>query len=105
MMRFTGWLGAVVVLLGVAAPSAIAEDLGCGAEVTTDVVLSASLTGCSTGLIVAADGITIDLNGYAIEGVGADSATGIEAADRVNVTIKNGHVRGFQVGVRLLRTR
>jgi hypothetical protein len=97
MMRLVAALSFAAVLVGAAASGAMAQELACGAEVTSDVTLDASLSGCSTGLVVGADGITIDLNGYSIEGVG--EGVGIWSFDRSNVTIRNGYVRGFHTGV------
>ena len=42
----------------------MAQELECGAEVTSDVALEAPLIGCSAAsLVIATDGIAIDLNG------------------------------------------
>lgn len=48
--------------------------------------------------------VTIDLNGWKIGGLGAgtsSSATGIYANGRRNITIRNGIIRGFNVGIQL----
>ena len=97
---------AVAVLAVLAAPStsAATTNLACGDVVTTDVVLTANLSGCPTGLIVGADNITIDLNGRTITGQGTLSGAGIEAFDRTAITIKNGRIRGFATGVWLVNT-
>jgi parallel beta-helix repeat protein len=102
MTRFVGALFSAVALVGTVAPGAMAQDLECGAQVTSDIILQASLVGCSTGLVVAADGVTIDLNGFAVEGVGLSA--GIDASHRTNVTIKNGLIRGFGSGVAFSHT-
>jgi parallel beta-helix repeat protein len=99
MMRLVGTLLGLAALAGAAAHSANAQALACGAEVTSDVKLEASLTGCATGLVVTADDITIDLNGHTIEGVGAAGSIGIEAANRSGVTVRDGRIRGFETGV------
>ena len=75
-MRVVAALFAVAAVAGVVSSGAPAQTLECGAEVTGDVTLEASLTGCTTGLVVGADGVTIDLNGYAIKGVGAEAGLG-----------------------------
>ena len=103
-MRVVAALFAVAAVAGVVSSGATAQTLTCGAVVTSNVTLDSSLTGCSTGLVVGADGISIDLNGYAIQGVGTDTGSGVEVFDRSGVTVKNGHVRGFHTGVRLVRT-
>ena len=90
-------LGIVAALTGTA--PAGAGTLSCGEVVTTDVTLTASLTGCTDGLTVGADGITIDLNGKTISGLGTDSGTGINGVGRSHITVKNGTIRSFAVGV------
>jgi parallel beta-helix repeat protein len=90
---------ACLMAVGVLAPNiASAAQPACGEVITQSVTLSAPVTGCPWGLVVGADSITIDLNGYTIEGAGA---IGIDVAGRSGVTIRNGIVRGFDVGVRL----
>ena len=97
---------AVATLAVLAAPSTsgATTKLACGDVVTTDVVLTANLSGCSTGLIVGADNITIDLNGRTITGQSILSGSGIEVIDRTGIRIKNGRIRGFATGVWLLNT-
>ena len=103
-MRLVGALISTAVLAAAVASTAPAQVVACGAEVTADLTLEAPLTGCSTGLIVAADDVTIDLNGHAIEGIGTSEGSGIEGVDRSGLTIRNGHIRGFRTGVRFFRT-
>jgi hypothetical protein len=51
-------------------------------------------------LVLTANNIAIDLNGFAISGVG--TGTGITASSSIHgVTIRNGAVRGFAIGVSL----
>ena len=64
---------------------------------TADAVLTADLTGCAAGLIVAGDGITIDLNGHTVSGT--QRGFGIAVGGRHGVTIQNGTVSRFRVGV------
>ena len=77
--------------------------LACGDVVTQSVRLKASLTGCSTGLIVGADGVTIDLHGYSIEGIGGEGV-GVDVTGRSDVTVGKGEIRGFATGVLLRDT-
>src|SRR5262245_25552259 len=93
-----------VGLIIVAGPASANEGPTCGQVVTENLTLTASLTGCETGLVVGADGIMIDLNGFVIEGVGADGSVGIDALGRTGVTIKNGGIRGFTNGVHFFET-
>jgi parallel beta-helix repeat protein len=99
-------LTVVVVALTVAgAAPASAEALACGQSVTTSVTLQADLLDCAgDGLVVGADGITIDLNGHTI--AGSQAGDGIDdAAGYDRVTIRNGTIRSFANGVRLVGAR
>ncbi len=104
-MRF-GLSLACLLAATIVVPSAGATNgtLACGAVVTTNVKLTKSLKGCATGLVVGADNVTIDLNGYSIKGLGNGEGIGIEAVDRTGVTLKNGTITDFGDGVRLFNT-
>ncbi len=54
-------------------------------------------------ITIAADDVTVDLRGYHLAGVATPttSALGIHAIGHSHVTVTNGGIRGFQVGVRL----
>lgn len=58
---------------------------------------------------IRANDVTVDLNGYAISGVSASGlgtgTTAIYAADRRNVTVRNGTFRGFNRGIHLAGTQ
>jgi parallel beta-helix repeat protein len=70
----------------------------CGAWITQDVTLQHDVYGCvQGGLMVGKSGITIDLNGHTITGLG--EGDGIAASGVSGVTIKNGSVVNFEVGV------
>lgn len=73
----------------------------CGQSVTTNAVLTQSLTCLGThGIVVGASGITIDLNGHVLKGDGAPNRYGIDdSAGYDDVTIENGVVRNFGAGV------
>jgi hypothetical protein len=96
-------LAAAAAALLSPAPAAGAAP-ACGDVVVADVVLEADLTGCETGLVVGADGVTIDLNGHSIEGQSVLLGSGIEAIARSGITVKNGRISGFSTGVRLFDT-
>jgi parallel beta-helix repeat protein len=96
----------VVMLASVAAPlaggSASAATLGCGEVVTTSVILANDLTDCSgDGLVVGADGVTVDLGGHTIDGTFADDSVGVRNDGYDGVTITNGTVQEFERGVSL----
>ena len=83
-------------LLAAPAP-ALAADPGCGAVVTEDVVLGSDLTGCpGDGLVVAAAGVTVDLNDHRVSGTGLGAGIRVQAPD---VTVRRGTITGFDRGV------
>ena len=80
----------------------------CGETLTQSVTLANDLTNCPhAGLIIGADGITVDLNGHTIGGVAgrtdgcgdvADTG-GINDAGFDGITIENGVIEGFAAGI------
>ena len=103
------WIAIALTLLallafaftGLVAPSkANGDGLYCGTYVTQDVTLQHDISGCvDGGIIVAKSGVTVDLNGHTITGLG--EGDGIAAAGVTGVTIKNGSVTNFEAGLRL----
>lgn len=79
-------------------PIAAADDL-CGATIVADLKLDHDLTCPADGLIVAADGIELDLNGFSITGGGG--GVGIAVFGRTNVWISRGTIRNFGVAIRI----
>ena len=98
---------AAIALAIAAAGGARGVVVGCGTVVTADLTLKKNLTGCpSDGLIVVSSGVTVDLNGHSIRGLGSGSGVRVAAAAGgdcpvVSVTIKNGAIEGFTNGVRM----
>ena len=88
---------------------ALASHLRCGDTVTTDTTLDSDLVDCpNNGIVVGADGITVDLNGHRIDGDGTEFADcprrqicdgGVVNDGHDRVTVKDGSVREFAVGV------
>jgi parallel beta-helix repeat protein len=76
-------------------------SMGCGSKITSDTVLTSSLsqTGNGACLNITADYITLDCNGYNISGDNTPNSQGIYALERKNVTIKNCSVTDFEVGI------
>jgi parallel beta-helix repeat protein len=62
--------------------------------VTSNLVVT---TPGATGILILADDVTLDLNGFAVVGdkLGGNDSRGIEARLRKNITIRNGTVRNF----------
>jgi len=57
------------------------------------------VTCAGDGIIVGADGVTIDLNGHTISG--SRTGAGISVAGRTDITILGGTIRNFEAGIRL----
>jgi parallel beta-helix repeat protein len=101
MRRFFGL--ALIAFVGMATAgtgsSAVAASVVCGQVLTESVSLDGNLVCVGDGLVVGADGITVDLNGHVLRGAG--TGDGIRIADSSSVTVRNGTVTGFGDGVRV----
>jgi parallel beta-helix repeat protein len=100
-------LAGVAMLAGTATGLALASEVECGAVITRDTTLDADLQDCpGDGIVIGADGVTLDLGGHVIDGdglrgdgdsrgdLGVDDSGGF---DRLRVL--NGTVRQFDEGV------
>jgi parallel beta-helix repeat protein len=117
--------GAVSVTLPVAAlgcwlaigsGQALAAQVKCGDTITTDTKLHKDLLHCpNNGIIIGADGITLDLNGHTIDGDGNPAAgcnpqtdfcdVGVANFGHDGVTVIDGSLRQFGGGVDFLEAR
>jgi len=101
-----------LVALGPVGPARAAGSggLACGQTITANTALTVDLVGCvGPGLVIGADGITLDLAGHTIAGDGraadcpgdAPCDVGVDdGAGHNDVTVTgNGTVRGFEFGV------
>ena len=102
----------ISLLLAVLATSVQAETINCTPITSLPAVISTQGVYCLTGnlatsqtsgnaITITANNVTLDLNGWKIGGQAAGTATqafGIYSA-AVNVTVKNGIVRGFRDGI------
>ena len=95
------WLLMVTCLVAGIGPQAGASDL-CGTTILGSLTLDHDLICTGNGLIVGADGITLNLNGHTITGPG--SGVGISVPNRTGVLIKGGTVRNFLAGVQLVNS-
>jgi parallel beta-helix repeat protein len=93
---------------GRSAPRAVAHHpaavlVKCGDTITTDARLTRDLNNCpADGVIIGAAGVTLDLDGYTIDGVGAVGGIGVNNSGGYDdVTVKDGTVHQFLVGIRL----
>ena len=97
-----------MTLLGGASPAVAAGHgrLACGDTVTKSMRLTADLRDCpENGLVIGADGITLDLNGHRVDGDASRGGVGIDLEGHRGVTIANGTVRDFGEGVLVLGGR
>ena len=67
-------------------------------------VVTGNLTSASDGIVVAAEGVTIDLAGHTLSGTGGND-TGIIADLRSMVVVRNGVIEGFELGIRAVNGR
>ena len=96
-----------LALCAVAPSAASAQSLACGQVIVEDTTLQNDLSDCSgDGIVIGADGITLDLNGHTVAGLPCD--TDCAANDGVDnmaghdrVRILNGTIRGFEHAVAL----
>ncbi len=70
---------------------------GCGARLFSDRVMSSDITECAEGVVLEADGITLDCNGHSISGTGRSE--GIAVSGRSNIQVVNCEVSGFTAGI------
>ena len=99
----------VVVLLTLSGAEAANKQPSCGDTITVDTKLESDLVDCpNNGLVIGADGVTLDLNGHRIEGDGKRFAdcpknefcdVGVLSDRYDGVSVKNGTTRGFNFGV------
>lgn len=88
----------VLAGLGMAAP---ASAHSCGQVIVANNVLDANLGPCPNGgIVIGADNITFDLNGFRIFGTASSNdKAGVHLLGRTGVTVKNGTVTDFDIGV------
>lgn len=111
-------LFALLFLVGNAFPSSAGASsfplttVSCGGPpISHSIRVKNDLPNCPTnGIFVGKSGITIDLNGHTIDGDGADTdnavtEVGVKTTDHSNVSIVNGTVSGFEVGVDVIGGR
>ena len=78
----------------------VGKTVFCGQKITQSIIVNNNLADClGHGLIVGADGITIDLNGKTIDGKSIGAAILNNGYD--SVTIRNGRLMEFDHGVML----
>jgi parallel beta-helix repeat protein len=101
---------AVAAALVLSSEPALANHVSCGDTITTDTTLDSDLVNCpSNGIVIGADGITLDLAGHRIDGDEAPAAgcdpenefcdIGVLNDGHDGVTITDGSVQEFDYGL------
>ena len=112
MKRFITLLALATALM---ATPAKAETIECTVIDSIPFIITVQGIYCLTGNLasgltsgnmieVATNNVTIDMNGFKLGGLAAGAGTnanGIRATNRRNITIRNGSIRGFRIGIRL----
>jgi len=106
---------AVAGLLALNDAEAANKQAKCGDAITTDTTLHKDLVNCpNNGIVIGANGITLDLNGHRIDGDGTPVAecpprefcdVGVLNDSYNGVTMRHGRVREFDVGAFVGRAR
>lgn len=106
-------VAAMALLMGtVFAGTAAAATVTCGQVITTNTTLSNDVGPCpGNGIIIAADNVTLDLNGHTVtgnpqaraaQGADAQDAAGVLFRNVSNSTVRNGTITGFDAGVAIV---
>lgn len=66
------------------------------------LVANIDATGEETAIRIQANDVTLDLAGYTIWGPGGRQGVGVEIAGASNVTVENGHLQNFGIGVKAM---
>src|SRR5262245_25969852 len=81
-----------------------ASHVNCGDTITTNTVLDSDLSCGGDGIIIGAPNIRLNLNGHTVSG--SNAGTGINnPSGHDGITVRNGTVQGFFVGIALLGSR
>jgi parallel beta-helix repeat protein len=95
-----------LVLAPAPASAGTTTRLACGATITADTRLGNDLRDChGIGIVIAADGVDLDLNGHLVDGDGVGDFEGINVDGYRNTSIRNGAVRDFVEGAAVLNAR
>jgi parallel beta-helix repeat protein len=108
-------IAAVAAVGATPATSQLPNEVSCGDTIVADTILDRDLVDCpNNGIVIGADGITLDLNGHLIDGDGRPVAdcprrqfcdTGVVNDGPDGVTVRDGSVRQFGAGVFVGRAR
>ncbi len=96
--RTKAWAGTINILAdGSVDPPAAPITVNGDIYMLTDNILSAG-----DGIVVGASSVTVDVDGYAIQG--SSNGKGVDLTGTTGVTVKNANVMGFSLGIVLAST-
>ena len=102
LARFTLFSCAAALSVALLPSTAIATHVSCGDVITQDTTLDSDLNDCpGDGLVIGADGVTLDLRGHLLQATDASQGQqGVDnSAGHDDVTVTNGTIREFFDGV------
>lgn len=83
-----------------AAPPAQASHVSCGQVITEDTTLDSDLVGCPHhGVVIGANGITLDLAGHTLEAADNNFGAGVLNNGFSDATVRNGSIGRFDEGI------
>src|SRR6476646_8090617 len=93
-------LGAMFVSTPTGSTAISVPTVSCGQVLTEDTTLTRDLVGCvGDGLIIGAPGVTLNLNGHSLGGMGVGAGVFVSGSAEQAI-ITNGSVIGFDQGIR-----
>lgn len=103
-MAGVGSVMALVLSLTALVGPAAASHVECGDVITEDTTLDSNVGPCEgTGLVIGADGVTLNLGGFRVFGTAEPGeGAGVLIEDREDVSVTNGTVQFFDAGVAIL---
>lgn len=91
-------LAAGTALVG--AGPATAAHVACGQTIMVNTTLDSNVGPCATGIVIGANNVTLDLNGFTLRGTPATGeGPGVDVTGRTGVTVRNGTITQFDAGV------
>jgi hypothetical protein len=76
------------------------EQISCGTTITANITLTDNILNCLKGLKIGADNLTVDCNGYKINGTGyGNGINATTSTNGYNITIKNCIISNFSVDI------
>ena len=84
----------------IGAAPASAGHVACGQTIMVSTTLDSNVGPCQTGLVIGANNVVLDLNGFTLSGTPATGdGPGVNITGRTGVTVRNGTITQFDAGV------